>query len=90
MVKRFFSWLFGTALSADPTELDFIPVTGSDCRTPEKIAQAREKLGRPFSPEIKVQRASDPSHVLDHINAQTEAAQKRKATVTRLDGRKKK
>lgn len=67
---------------AAPRELDFVPVGSADCRTPEKIEAARKKLGRPFSPEIKVARQTEPSYTLEHINAQSELAKHDKASVT--------
>lgn len=86
---RFFDWLFGIGVSGDPIEMDFVPVGSADCRTPEKIAEAKRKLGRPFAPEIKVARETPPSHILEHINAQSEAARKAKATVTLIGKREK-
>jgi hypothetical protein len=68
----------------DPSELDYVPVGKVDCRTPEKIEAARGKLGRPFTPEIKVSRTTPPSHSLEHINAQAEEAKRVKATVTHI------
>lgn len=52
-----------------------------------KYATAKKKLGRPFAPEVRVSRATEPSHQLAHIEAQAEEAKRAKATVTPI-GRK--
>lgn len=69
----------------DVEQLDFVPAGSEDCRTPDRIAEARTRYGKPFAPEIKVGRMTEPSHVLEHINARTEAAKKQKATVTSIN-----
>lgn len=73
---------------AAPRELDFVPVGKADCRTPEKIAAARARLGRPFAPEIKAPRITSTSYTLDHINERTETAKKEKATVTPINSKR--
>jgi hypothetical protein len=63
--------------AGDPSEVDFVPVKGvPDWRTPDRIDEARRKLGRPFATDTTVRRVTDPSHVLAHINEQTEHARK--------------
>lgn len=69
----------------DPTEIDFVPVSSDKDFTPA-IERARQKLGRPFAPEVKVQRVTPPSHHLEHINARSEQARK----VTRLSDHRRK
>lgn len=72
----------------DPLMLDNVPLGSLDCRTPDKIASARQRLGRPFAIEHKTERKEPPSYVLEHINAQSEAA--RKATVTNINQHRRK
>lgn len=54
----------------------------NDPRSPEKIAAARQRYGKPFAPEVRVKREKAPSYVLAHIskqveeNARAEAARK--------------
>jgi hypothetical protein len=69
----------------DPMMLDHVPTDALDCRTPEKVAEARRKLGRPFAPEVRVSRLTPPSHTLEHIKNQAEQARK----VTNIDTRRK-
>lgn len=52
------------------------PVANNDPRTPEKIAAARERYGKPFSIEYHVYRVAPQSYVLKHINQASEAARK--------------
>jgi hypothetical protein len=60
----------------DPFLLDHVPANALDCRTPEKVAEARRKFGKPFAPEVKVSRLTPPSHTLEHIKNQAEQARK--------------
>ncbi len=56
--------------------LDHVPTSALDCRTPEKVAEARRKLGKPFAPEVKVSRVTEPSHNLKRLEDLSEAAKK--------------
>jgi hypothetical protein len=60
----------------DPTMLDHVPVTGAPDWRQERLQQARQRYGKPFAPDIKTSRVTPPSHVLTHIQNQTEAAKK--------------
>jgi hypothetical protein len=69
----------------EPAMLDHVPVTGTaDWRKP-KVEAARQKLGKPFAPEVKVSRVTPPSHTLEYIKAQAELARK----VTHINTRRK-
>lgn len=45
-----------------------------------KIAAAKQKYGKPFAHEIKIERSKPPSFLLKHITAQQEAAADKKIT----------
>lgn len=51
----------------------------------KKRDEAAKRFGKPFAPDLKVSRVTQPSHTLEHINAQTDQARK----VTHISTRRK-
>ncbi|MCU1282320.1 MAG: hypothetical protein JWM53_5866 [bacterium] len=67
-------------VSADPALLDHVPVTSAPDWRKQRLDEARQRYGKPFAPEIKTARVTEPSHILRHITRQAEDAKRLQRT----------